>query len=81
MLKSHWWIICHAQLFYYVDFFSVPTYSCLTRRLFCLCKYTIAECPVIYPSSILFVRGSPDAVLLLLPGWWICSLLDADSLV
>lgn len=51
------------------------------RRLFCLYKYTIAECPVIDYNSVLFVRASPDAVLLLLLGWLVCSLLAANDLM
>lgn len=58
-----------------------PTHSYLTRTLFCLYKYTIAECPVIDSNSILFVRASPGAVLLLLLGWLVCSLLATNVLV
>lgn len=42
---------------------------------------TLAECPVICSNSIWFVRGFPDAALLLLLGWLVCSLLAANGLV
>ena len=55
------------------------TRSCLARSLFCFCKYTVAECPVIY--SALFVRCLPDAVLLLLMGWLVWSSFAANGLL
>lgn len=51
--------------------FPNPTHSYLMRRLFCLCKYAIAECPVSDSNSVLFVRGLPDAVLQLLLGCFV----------
>lgn len=62
-------------------FFPDPTHSYLTISLFCLCKYTIAECPLICSNSILFCGGLRDAALILLLGWLVCSLLAANGSV